>query len=267
MSAYKIEAGTAQHIGSRHLQTDRTALYTAARAPGYVMAVLADGLGATVAAEQVLHTSKQLLDEYRPGDSASLPRLKDLLRNIAQEAHDVIVMNPVVATGDPQATVAALILTPQGQAVWAHVGDSRIYRFTGEHCAERSGDTAYVEHLVNVDKLPPEAAKKHRSTRMLTNVLGNRQKLPFVTTGEHLQLVAGDTFLLCSDGLWQYFTDAELGAVLGRSTPRQASEKLIGKAMERAKGKGDNCTMAIIKLVAPPTEAPGYTVQRMGKAV
>lgn len=266
MSVYKIEAGTAQHIGSRSLQTDRAALYTAARSPGYVMAVVSDGLGTAAAAEQVLHTSKQLLDEYRAGENANLPRLKDLLRTVAQEAHDIIVMSPAAAA-EPQATMLVLILTPQGQAVWAHVGDTRLYRFSGDQCSGRTNDHDYVQYLVEHDKLPLEAAKKHRSTRMLVNVLGNRQKTPFVTTGEQLGLKAGDSFLLASDGLWQYFTDAELGAVLSRATPRQASEKLINKAIERAKGKGDNCTMAIIKLVAPPTEAPAYTVQRMGKAV
>lgn len=266
MSTYKIEAGTAQHLGSRPQQTDRAALYTAARAPGYVMAVLADGMGSSVAAEQVLLTSKHLFDEYRAGDSASLPRLKELLRSIAQEAHDVIVMSPIVHS-EPQATVVLLVLTPQGQAIWTHVGDARLYRFTNEHCAMRSNNSAYVDYLVNVDKLPLEAAQKHRSTRMLYNVLGNRQKQPFVTIGVHENLQPGDAFLLCSDGLWQYFTDAELAAVVARGTPRQASERLITKAMERAKGKGDNCTMAIVKLVAPPKEAPTYVAQKMGKAV
>jgi serine/threonine protein phosphatase PrpC len=266
MSAYKIEAGTAQHIGNRPLQTDRAALYTAARSPGYVMAVVADGLGNAGAAEQVLHTSKQLLDEYRAGETANLPRLKELLSSIAQEAHDMIVMNPA-SQGEPQATLLALLLTPQGDAVWAQVGDTRLYRFTGDQCTGRSNDADYVRHLVETEKLPLAAAQKHRSTRMLVNVLGNRQKPPYVTLGEQQGIAAGDAFLLASDGLWQYFTDAELGAVIHRGTPRQASEKLINKAIERARGKGDNCTMAILKLVAPPTEAPAYTVQRMDKAV
>ncbi|CAN7191888.1 serine/threonine-protein phosphatase [Pseudoduganella sp. LjRoot289] len=268
MSVYKIEAGTAQHLGNRPQQNDRAALYTAAKAPGYVMAVLADGMGSGSAApEQVLHTSKQLFDDYRAGETASLARLQELLRGIAQETHDVLAMNPLGASGEPQSTLVLLVLTPQGQAVWACVGDSRLYRFANTQCAARSGDADYVEHLVNVDKLPPEAAKKHRSSRLLANVLGNRLKAPFVTVGVHQGLQPGDAFLLCSDGLWQYFTDTELANALARGTPRQASEMLINKAIERAKGQGDNCSMAIIKLVAPPKEVPTYTVQKMGKAV
>ena len=268
MSVYKIEAGTAQHLGNRPQQNDRAVLYTAPRAPGYVMAVLADGMGSGSAApEQVLHTSKQLFDDYRAGEAASVPRVQELLRGIAQETHQVLAMNPLSATGEPVSTLVALVLTPQGQAVWACVGDSRLYRFANTQCVERIGDAAYVEHLVNVDKLPLEAARKHRGSRLLANVLGNRLKPPFVTVGVHEGLLPGDAFLLCSDGLWQYFADTELATALARGTPRQASEMLINKAIERAKGQGDNCSMAIIKLVAPPKEVPTYTVQKMGKAV
>jgi len=42
---------------------------------------------------------------------------------------------------------------------------------------------------------------------------------------------------------------------------------LINKARERAQGKGDNCSMAILKLVAPPKEEVNYTVQKLRKAV
>jgi serine/threonine protein phosphatase PrpC len=115
--------------------------------------------------------------------------------------------------------------------------------------------------------LPEDAAKKHRSSRLLANVLGNRLKAPFVSTGMHEGLQPGDAFLLCSDGLWQYFTDTELATVVARNAPRQASEMLINKAIERARGQGDNCSMAIIKLVATPKEAPTYTVQKMDTAV
>ena len=60
MSQYKIEAGTGQHIGDRSEQQDRTALFVAPKAPGYMMAVLADGMGGlsggSLAAEQVIRT-------------------------------------------------------------------------------------------------------------------------------------------------------------------------------------------------------------------
>lgn len=268
MSSYKIEAGTAQHIGSRAQQNDRAALFTGARAPGYVLAVLADGLaGGAIAPEQVLHTAKLVFNEFKPADSAPVERMADLLRAIVHETHLVIKMNGVTTGTEPLASFVGLLISPQGQAVWAHVGDSRLYRFAAGQCRARTTDAAYVEHLVENDKLALDAAKIHRQSPLLLNVLGNVLKEPFVTIGSHEGLAADDSFLLCSDGLWAYFTDTELGSVLNKNAPRQASEMLINKAIERAEGKGDNCTMAIIKFVKPPREAKNYTVQKMGRAV
>jgi len=253
MSAYKIEAGTAQHIGNRPQQNDRVALFTSPNAPGYVLAVLADGNQSPIGSDQALLTSRHMFDEFRVGDVPSIPRLKELLGAIVMEAHHVIKMNPIAASADPHSALALLVLTPAGQAVWAHAGETRVYRFNGETCMARSDDSAYIEHLVQDDKVPLEVASKHRSSRLLRNVLGNGFKAPFVALGMHEGLRPGDSFLLCSDGLWQCFADQELAAVVARHTPRQAAERLIAKAAERAQGKGDNCTMAIIKLVAPGT--------------
>lgn len=268
MTAYKIEAGTAQHLGSRTQQTDRVALYAGTHARGYVLAVLADGLsGGAFASEQVLHTSKQLFDEFRPGDAPSLERLADLLRGICHEAHTIIKMSPIIVGAEPQSTLVLLLLTPAGQAVWAHVGDSRLYRFSNGNCEQRSNDGDYIDHLMQQDQLPLKTARNHRNSRLLANVLGNQIKEPYVSIGQREQLEPGDAFLLCSDGLWQYFTDAELGAALSRNAPRQAAERLVDKATERAAGKGDNCSMVIVKLIKPPREVPNYVVQKMGRAV
>lgn len=252
MKDYKIAAGTAQHIGGRARQSDRVALYAGARAPGYVMAVLADGFDGAAAAEQVLHTSKQLFDNYAAVADSSPERLAGLLREIVHDTHAIIKMSPAIAGAEARCTLVILLIGPRGQAVWAHVGDSRLYRFENGRCAWRSNDAAYIAHLVQQDGLAPESARKHRGSALLANALGNRFKDPFASYGSHAGLRAGDAFLLCSDGLWQYFTDAELAAVLSKETPRQAAERLIGKARERAAGKGDNCSMAIVKLVAPP---------------
>ena len=266
MNSYKIEAGTAQHLGNRPQQNDRVALMSGARAPGYVLAVLSDGLAGAAGSEQVLHTAKQLFDDFKPGDHPSIERLEQLLRDIVQETHLVIKMNAVAAQADAHASFVGLVLTPHGEAVWAHVGDSRLYRFQDGKCMARTGDAAYVDHLVSSDRLPPDAAKNHRKSKLLLNVLGNGRKDPFVTFGHHVGLAAGEVFLLCSDGLWHFFTDAELGAATARSTPRQASEMLINKAAERSQGKGGNCSMAIVKLVKPAQDAGNYAGSPVARA-
>ena len=267
MSSYKLEAGPAQHLGNRPQQNDRVALMTGARAPGYVLAVLSDGIAGAAASEQVLHTAKQVFDLFKPADGPGIERLEQLLRDIVQETHMVIKMNAVTTSAESHASFVGLVLSPHGEAVWAHVGDSRLYHFQNGACLARTSDAGYVEHLISSDRLPPDAAKNHRKSKLLVNVLGNGRKEPWVAIGHHGGLAAGDVFLLASDGLWHFFTDAELGAATARSTPRQASEMLINKAAERSQGKGGNCTMAILKLVPPPQDAGNYTVQKLKRAV
>lgn len=228
MTTYKIEAGTAQHIGNRAQQNDRTALLTGARAPGYVMAVLADGFSTPAGAEQVLHTARQVFNEFKGSDNASVERLEQLLHDIISETHTVIKMNALASKTEIHASFVGLVLSPHGEAVWAHVGDSRLYRFQDGKAAVRTSDAAYVEHLISSDCLPPDAARNHRRSKLLLNALGNSRKEPFVTTGSHTGLKSGDSFLLCSDGLWHFFTDAELAAVVAKNTPRDASERMIG---------------------------------------
>lgn len=268
MTTYKIEAGTGQHIGNRPMQNDRVALLSGARAPGYVLALLSDGIAGPGGSDQVLHTARQVFDEFKPGDRPSPERLGQLLQDIVTETHMVIKMNAMMGGAPEQAEVHAsfvgLVLGPHGEAVWGHVGDSRLYHFRDGKCMARTNDAAYVQHLVSSDRLPEEAAKNHRKSKLLLNVMGNSRKEPFVTIGSQSGLAPGDVFLLASDGLWHFFTDAELAAATAKATPRQASEMLINKAGERSQGKGGNCSMAIVKLVKPAQDG---LAGKIGRAV
>jgi serine/threonine protein phosphatase PrpC len=161
-----------------------------------------------------------------------------------------------------------LVITPTGSAVWAHVGDSRLYRFDGPNCAEHTIDHSLVEQMVSEGKLTREEAKGHRLSNLLVNVLGHTTSDLFVTVNRYDGLKAGDAFLLCSDGLWNYFNSAELGAAIAMNSPRLASEMLITKARERAAGSvADNCTLAIVKLVKPIEQTKDYTAKKMRRAV
>ncbi|GAA4014969.1 PP2C family serine/threonine-protein phosphatase [Actimicrobium antarcticum] len=254
MSQYKIEAGSGQHIGDRPEQQDRVALMAAPNASGFMLAVLADGMGGSsggaIAAEQVIRTARELFDKFSPvsGD------IEVMLRNLVREAHTIIQLSGLSTEKEPHSTMVALILTPTGTAHWAHVGDSRLYRFRGPALAERTRDHSLIERMVAQGRLDAGHAINHRLAHVLVNVLGSPSAQPFVTLGRFDGLSAGDAFLLCSDGLWHYFSDQELAeaVALAGSGPRQIAELLINTARARAVGsRGDNCTLALVKLVTP----------------
>lgn len=268
MSQYKIEAGTGQHIGDRQEQQDRTALFAAPKAPGYMMAVMADGMGGmsggALAAEQVVRTAQQIFERFSPLTDDP----ETVLHTIAREADTVIKLSAMSSDKKPHSTVVLLILTPQNTAIWAHAGDSRLYSFDGPNCVKRTEDHTYLAQLRAENKLDEEKAKDPLLANLLVNVLGSSTNELSLTIGRRDNLKSGDAFLLCTDGLWQYFTDAELGAAVAMNSARQACEMLVTKARSRATpGKADNCTLAVVKLVKPTVEPKDYTAKKMRRAV
>lgn len=248
--AITIDACVAQHQGDRKEQQDRLALMPHPRGGGVALAVVADGMGGhaggILAAQQVIHTASGNLGQY----SAREDSAQEMLSGSIEEAHMLIKASRFINEKDPHSTAVMLLLQP-GKAVWAHCGDSRLYRFRGDTTIFRTTDHSYVEQLIRQGRITPEQALVHPNRNILLTSLGGGEK-PRVDVGEAEDLQAGDSFLLCSDGLWGYFSDAELGGVVAAFSAREACDTLISRARDRANGEGDNVSVVIIKLVEAP---------------
>jgi len=90
---------------------------------------------------------------------------------------------------------------------------------------------------------------------VLLSCLGSERE-PRVDVGHVSPLAGGDAFLLCSDGLWAYISEEETGQILATQSPRDAASALIELARQRARGGGDNISLAIIKLVEVAPRPP-----------
>ena len=249
----RIDACIAQHQGDRLEQQDRVAFFPHPRGAA-ALAVVADGMGGhaggALAAQQVLHTASNNFERF----SARSESPQSLLGTSFNEAHLLIKASRFMNEKDPHST-AVMLLVESGRANWAHCGDSRLYRFRGDQPVFRSTDHSYVEHLVAKGKITLEQALVHPNRNILMTSLGGNEA-PIITFGEARELLAGDSFLLCSDGLWNYFDDVELAGVIAGASARQASELLIGRARARGLGEGDNISLVIVKLIAAPDKKP-----------
>jgi PPM family protein phosphatase len=250
----RIEAGTGQHIGDRSEQQDRLILIPSKREPGIVLAIVADGMGGhtggAMAAQQVISTAQQIFENFHTSEETP----QKLLTSIVHESHLIITLSSYTSEQEPHSTVVAMLLQKE-RADWAHVGDSRLYHFNGQGLIQRTTDHSYVEQLFKEGKITAAELDTHPNKNILVHCLGS-QNPPLIDFGGTDQLKGDDCFILCSDGLWAYFTDIELGAILSSCPPRVASEQLISLARERAHGRGDNVSLAIIKLTSFEEEKP-----------
>ena len=243
---YRLNAATGIHKGDRDYQQDQVSLLSHPRAKGCVLAVLADGMGGRSggrkASDQVMLTARQLFERYSPETDDPIASLKQLVL----EAHTVIRLTAISTEEEPHSTVAAYLINPGGDCYWAHAGDSRIYHFHDNQLVKRTLDHSYVQTLVNRGELTAEEANFHPQSNVLTGCLGTETE-PVIDTHFITRMKTGDSLMACSDGVWHYFTETELGSVLHSLSPREASEFLIEKARARAKGTGDNLSLVIVK--------------------
>lgn len=125
-------------------------------------------------------------------------------------------------------TVVVLLLEKDRAAcLWA--GDSRCYLWRGQSLYQLSKDHSLLRRLVDERHLSMAQAQAYPSARALTRAVGARSRL-------HLEVLElstrpGDVFLLCSDGLYQALSHADLGRALSLETPQQAVERLFTAAL------------------------------------
>lgn len=142
------------------------------------------------------------------------------------------------------ATVAALAVG-ETQVVVANLGDVRVYRLRDGGLKALTRDHSVLEEVraarpgITDQEL---AAIGHR--HVVTRALGTREQVePTVTTHE---LVRGDLYLLCSDGLWGNVPEAELASNLAAASDLDAGARRLIEAANAAGGP-DNITAVLVR--------------------
>jgi protein phosphatase len=142
-------------------------------------------------------------------------------------------------------TTLALLYQQEDFVVVAHVGDSRVYRIRGGAVEQLTEDHSFVNAQVKVGILTREEAATSRHRNIITRSIGTRAAVkPDVRVQ---QAVAGDVYLLCSDGLSDLVEAKEMAEVVSRGPDlRVAVDALIALANER--GGGDNITVILARI-------------------
>jgi serine/threonine protein phosphatase PrpC len=246
---FRFSAATGLHKGDRGYQQDQVEIIAHPRIAGSVIAIVADGMGGKSggrkAADQVLLTGRQIFERFVPSQDDAA----EMLRQLVLESHLMIKLTAITSEEEPHSTVAAFCVGPGLECDVVHAGDSRVYHFRGAEMMRRTIDHSFVQRLIDDGKITEEAANTHPQSNLLTGCLGTHADPP-VALWHIDRLDFGDSVMACSDGLWHYFTPKEIGAILHALPPREASEMLISKARQRARGGGDNLSLALARIDA-----------------
>jgi hypothetical protein len=137
------------------------------------------------------------------------------------------------------------------RGIVAHVGDSRLYLARRGHVHVLTEDHTLIAEQIRAGDLRPEDAHKSPFKGVLTRALGQHESVQVDTLV--VDLLPGDAFLLCSDGLYGYFGDDELAKRFAPGVSDSLPADLVTAANER--GGRDNIT-AIVVAVESAAEEP-----------
>jgi serine/threonine protein phosphatase PrpC len=139
-------------------------------------------------------------------------------------------------------TIVVLIISGRvGVCLW--VGDSRLYRYRKGTLEQLSRDHSRVEELIQQGVLLPEEAENHPESNVITRAVGVDSDFCVDIAGFDTNI--GDTFLLCSDGLYNMLNDQKLIEHLNQTSNQDKVDNLISGALER--GATDNVSVIVVK--------------------
>ena len=228
-------------LGDRDGNEDRVG-YSYSR--DVLLMTVADGMGGhhggEVAAEiAITEITRRFQNEARH----KLKKPFDFLVSAIQSAHRAIVSHAVEQNllECPRTTVVACIVQ-NGNAYWAHAGDSRLYLLRKGQLVARTTDHSRVQMMIDAGELTPEAAARHPERNKIFSCLGGVVP-PQIATGREFPLEMGDTLVLSTDGFWAQIPGSILGSVLVKQPVVEVMPGLLEEAQRRAHGESDNLSV------------------------
>jgi PPM family protein phosphatase len=211
-----------------------------------LVAVLCDGAGGHGGGQKAARAAvTHVLEAFALHPEVS----PDALLRLVHGANDAVVLQqiPGTATADMRTTIVLLLLDLfSGAALWAHAGDSRLYRWHGAQLLGRTRDQSLQQRLLDAG-LSASAADSGE----LTSALGSPEGFDVEVLQAPQLLGGGDALLLCSDGLWSAFDDGAMARTLvGCSGVQAWLDRLEAGVRQADRGNQDNYSALAILCAA-----------------
>ena len=232
--------------------------------------VLADGMGGynagEIASSMATTFIKSELARWlaKAGAQASAQQVCRAIE-ICVENSNLSIFNS--AKSNPQyagmGTTLVVSVFQDTRLIVGHIGDSRCYRWRGLELLQITKDHSLLQEQVDAGLLTPAQAAASPNRNLVTRALGVEATV-VLELHEH-QVAAGDIYLLCSDGLTDMATDAEIAKILTHASPLpDMAQALVALANEH--GGRDNITVLLVQISDAP-EKRGLIARWLGKSL
>jgi len=210
---------------------------------------VADGMGGHQGGEQASRMAIEILEKematrLAPHNNGSQPviaseALREATILASREIFESAQANPERAG---MGTTLTGLCFHGGSLTLSHVGDSRAYLLRDGRARQLTEDHSWIQEQVRAGLLSPGDAIVSRFRNIITRSVGFEPTvMPDLFT---MPVEAGDCYLICSDGLSNYFSVDEIGRVLGSQFYGEAGRALVEIANER--GGDDNITCVVV---------------------
>ena len=235
----RVISAAATHVGHVRATNEDSILNVS---PVYMVA---DGMGGHNAGEVASAIAVEEFEKLTIQENVTVEQLGEALRSAATRIGE-LGGESTLGAGTTVAVVATMVLDGVGYWVVLNLGDSRVYRLSGDIFEQVSVDHSVVQELMDRGELTPAQAKVHPYRHMVTRALGAGPE----SDPDYWLIPAevGDRMLICSDGLTGEVDDPGIEQLLRRPTDvRTLSHELVGRALDA--GGHDNISVVLVEAV------------------
>lgn len=206
----------------------------------YYVFAAADGLGGHRSGEIASQMAIDYITNHlcEVGDYYSHSDMDRFMNNINSEIVRESIHNPDL---NGMATTLTLCIIDEEKLGITQIGDSRCYRINPEGITRLTKDHSLVQMLIDEGKITENDASSHPQKNVITRALGTENSVK--TDLYEYKIKEGDSFLVCTDGLYNMVDEDEIYDIVRKNNPQEAVRQLINLANDN--GGNDNITVLI----------------------